>query len=509
MKPKIYIILCLCLATILLFIWNDDGRYFLKKEMVTVGSKRFTESYIIGEILYKTIKSTHEVNVDLKPGMGNTAILFSALKNGQIDLYPDYSATISNEILNSDKRLSISEINIGLKKYGIQAGIPLGFSNNFVLVMNKQKADSLGIKNISHLAKYKNLNLGFTQEFIVRRDGWEGLRSAYHLPFSGLKGLDHGLAYEALFHNQVDVIVSYSTDAKLSNETLIMLKDDLSYFPPYDAIILFRENFPIRAPLSWQAIERLENTLTESTVINLNKMGEIEKFKFSEIADLFLEKKSVNAGHPLTLTDEIFNKELLNLLLQHIYLVYIALLLASLAGIILGFIAYHFPYTKQFILGAVTIIYTIPSLALFAIFIALFNSIGTFPAVTALFLYSLLPIVRNTYSALEQINPDLRDIIAILGLSKWFALIKIEFPLALPTIMAGVKTSAILCVGTATIAALIGAGGLGERIIQGLASNNTNTLLSGAIPAALLSLFIYYLFEVVESLIISRDSRVN
>jgi osmoprotectant transport system permease protein len=508
MNSKIYIPLFLSVVTLFLFIWKGDDQ-FLKKETITIGSKRFTESYVVGEILYKTIKNTHEVNVDLKPGMGNTAILFSALKNGQIDLYPDYSATISNEILKSDKRLSIAEINEGLKGYGIKAGVPLGFSNNFVLVMNKEKADSLGIKTISQLAKYKNLNLGLTQEFIARRDGWEGLKNTYQLPFRDLKGLDHGLAYDALNHKQVDVIVSYSTDPKLSSEAFTILKDDLEYFPSYDAIVLFRENFPTRAPISWQAIQGLQNTISEITIINLNKMGEIDKFKFSEIADIFLENKSINTGHQLTLADEIFSRELMYLLVQHLYLVLMALTLASVVGVILGFIAYHSLHTKQFILGMVTIIYTIPSLALFAIFIALFNSIGTFPAVTALFLYSLLPIVRNTFTALEQINPDLRDIIALLGLSKWFALIKIEFPLALPTIMAGIKTSAILCVGTATIAALIGAGGLGDRIIQGLASNNNNLLLSGAIPAALLSLFIYYLFEIIERLIVPKDSRTN
>jgi osmoprotectant transport system permease protein len=150
------------------------------------------------------------------------------------------------------------------------------------------------------------------------------------------------------------------------------------------------------------------------------------------------------------------------------------------------------------VLGVVGVIQTIPSLALFAFLIALLGAIGTLPALIALFLYALLPIVRNTYTGLEGIGRGMRQAALALGLSKQERLRRIEIPLAMPAILAGVKTSAVINVGTATIAAFVGAGGYGERIVSGLALNDNATLLAGAVPAATLALLIQGLFELGE-----------
>ncbi|MBC7780158.1 MAG: ABC transporter permease, partial [Proteobacteria bacterium] len=150
------------------------------------------------------------------------------------------------------------------------------------------------------------------------------------------------------------------------------------------------------------------------------------------------------------------------------------------------------------VLPAVGLIQTVPSLALRAVRITFDQRIGLAPALTALFLYGLLPIVRNTTAGLDAIAQSLRDAAAALGLSRRARLFRIELPLALGAILAGVQTSAVINVGTATIAAFIGAGGYGERIATGLALNDSTILLAGALPAAGLALLVQFAFTYLE-----------
>ena len=164
-----------------------------------VGSKRFTESYILGEVLAQLAHGEH------KPGLGNTAILVAALKDGAVDLYPEYSGTIAREILAPEERLDLAGLNARLVRLGLAAGFPLGFSNSYALGMRREHAERLGISKISELASHRSLRLGLSHEFLGRRDGWPGLRSAYRLP-QRPRGLDHGRAYEALAAGDIDVI---------------------------------------------------------------------------------------------------------------------------------------------------------------------------------------------------------------------------------------------------------------------------------------------------------------
>jgi osmoprotectant transport system permease protein len=156
------------------------------------------------------------------------------------------------------------------------------------------------------------------------------------------------------------------------------------------------------------------------------------------------------------------------------------------------------------VLGLCGVLQTIPSLALLAILISLLGTIGTGPALIALSLYALLPVVRNTCVGLLQVSPGIRSAAQALGLGRRDTLLLIELPLAFPVILAGIKTAAIMSVGTATIAAFIGAGGYGERIAVGLALNDHQMLLAGAIPAAALALLTQGLFEAVEYLVRRR-----
>src|SRR5262249_36534227 len=153
-----------------------------------------------------------------------------------------------------------------------------------------------------------------------------------------------------------------------------------------------------------------------------------------------------------------------------------------------GILSAFSPVARHVILNFVGAIQTIPSLALFAFLIPLLQQIGTVPALIALFLYALLPIVRNTYAGLSDIPKPLYESAVVLGLPLFARLRLVELPLASRSIFAGIKTAAVMCVGMATIAAFIGAGGLGERIVMGLALNDNEILLSGAIPACLLAI---------------------
>jgi len=192
---------------------------------------------------------------------------------------------------------------------------------------------------------------------------------------------------------------------------------------------------------------------------------------------------------------------------QQLLLVFASLAAAVAAGVPLGVWAARSRAAAQPILSGVGLIQTVPSLALLAFLIPLLGTIGTWPALVALFLYSLLPIVRNTHSGISDIAPALRDSARALGLPARARLRLIELPLAARSILAGIKTSAVINVGTATIAAFIGAGGYGERIATGLALNNNAMLLAGAVPAALMALLVHALFELLDRRLIPAGLR--
>jgi osmoprotectant transport system permease protein len=182
---------------------------------------------------------------------------------------------------------------------------------------------------------------------------------------------------------------------------------------------------------------------------------------------------------------------------EHLVLVGISLTAAILVAIPLGIVAVRFTRAGQIVLGIAGIIQTIPSLALFVFLIPLLG-IGGPPAVVALFLYSLLPIIRNTHAGIRDIPPAIVESARALGLPSRARLRIVELPLATGAILAGIKTSAVINVGTATLAALIGAGGYGQPILTGIRLDDIGLILQGAIPAAVLALMVQGVFELVE-----------
>nr|WP_229258633.1 glycine betaine ABC transporter substrate-binding protein [Duganella rivi] len=485
---------------------TGHGTAVAADDTLHIGSKRFPESYILGEMLAQ-VAAPH-AKVEHLQGLGNTAIVLAALQAGRIDVYPEYVGTIDLEILKHKQPSTMEQMRKELAAMGLGVAVPLGFNNTYALAM-RGEADAP--RKLSELAGRGQLRFGLSHEFIGRADGWQGLAARYGLS-QRPEGLDHGLAYEALKGRQVDVIDIYSTEARIGQYGLRVLEDDRGYFPRYDAVLLYRLDAAKRFAAAWQAIVKLEGRISEADMIAMNAAAEIEGKSFTRVASDWL------AAHPLQgaaatapaaaardgLLSKIFANDLWRLTQQHLTLVLLAVAAACLIGVPLGVLAAFMPRLRQVVLGLTGVLQTVPSLALLALLIPLLGSIGTAPALVALVVYALLPIVRNTCTGLLQVPPGLTLAAKALGLRPMQRLIHIELPLALPVILAGVKTAAVLSVGTATIAAFIGAGGYGERITIGLALNDNDMLLAGAIPAAILALLTQGVFELVERAVTNR-----
>jgi len=467
-------------------------------QQIVVGSKKFTESYVLGEIAKTALQNTG-FTVEHKQGMGGSIILWEALRGGEIALYPEYTGTIAEEILKTTQPLSTDEMRTLLRQEGVGMTEELGFSNTYALVMQRDRAAKLGIRKISDLRNHPELNIGVTHEFLARQDGWAPLSARYGLQMHNVRGIDHALGYAALANGSIDLKDAYSTDAKIAENNLIVLDDDLHFFPQYKAVFLYRLGTDQRAVA---ALEKLAGTLDERRMTRLNDEAERTK-SYALAAALYFGEK------PEHLAGELVGK-IGRWTWRHLELVGASLVLAIVAGIPLGIRASRPGAVSDFILAASGVIQTIPSLALLALLVPLpFFGISPATAIFALFLYSLLPIVRNTATGLQDIPTAVRESAAALGLEPQARLWKVFLPLASRTILAGIKTSAIINVGTATLAALIGVGGLGEPIISGLNLNDYRTILQGAIPAALLALLVQFVFDGLDRVIIPKGLRLK
>lgn len=465
-----------------------------------VGSKRFTESYILGEI----VKHTAQVHgpAEHRQGLGNTAVVFEALKAGAIDVYPEYLGTIDAEILKHPQPTDLATLRTELARQGLGVAVPLGFVNGYALAMRTADSQRLGIQRLSDLKAHPALVPGLSHEFLGRQDGWPGLAARYGLPHRPV-GIDHGIAYEALANGRIALTDIYSTDAKIAELKLTVLDDDLAFFPRYDAVLLYRLDVPQRFPAAWQAIAALEGRIDVARMIEMNGDAELRGRSFADIARAFVAPRGAATPAPAAasqggLMQRLFADDLGRLAMQHLLLVGVTVLVACAIGIPLGAAAAALPRLEQPLMAVVGLLQTVPALALLAMLIPLMGRIGTAPALVALALYALLPIVRNTTTGLTQVPIGLRDAGTALGLTRAQRWRSVELPLAAPVILAGVKTAAVITVGTATIAAFIGAGGFGERIVTGLALNDHAALLSGAIPAAVLAVLTQVVFELAE-----------
>jgi osmoprotectant transport system substrate-binding protein/osmoprotectant transport system permease protein len=475
--------------------------FAVNAEPIIVGSKKFTESYVLGEIAKRSLENAG-VSAEHLQGMGGTIILWEALRTGQVGLYPEYSGTISEEILKDRTVSSADGIRSALAKFGVGMTNSLGFNNTYALVMRRSETERLHIRAISDLRTHSELKFGLTHEFLDRQDGWRPLAQRYALHPQQVVGIDHGLGYGALENGSIDVKDAYSTDAKIGEYDLVALADDQQFFPQYKAVFLYRLSLP---PGAIKALQTLEGTLDEKRMVRLNAEAERTR-NYARAADLYFSPNESSNASP---SGESLKHKLLRWTTRHLELAGFSLLLAVLVGIPLGIWASRGGAAGHAILAFVGVVQTIPSLALLALLVPVpFFGISPRTAIAALFLYGLLPIVRNTATGLQDIAPALRESAVALGLEPGARLRKIYLPIASRTILAGIKTSAVINIGTATLAALIGAGGLGEPILSGLNLNDHATILQGAIPAAALALLVQWLFDLLDRIVIPKGLRL-
>ena len=487
-----------------------------QSKSIHIGSKAFTESVVLGELAAQLADPSGETVVHYSQ-LGGTQLVYESIKNGEIDIYPEYTGTLTNEIFAGriDTSLSIeSQIESLLDEDGLAASGRLGFSNNYAIGMDKDVAAELGVKTISDLKRYPELVFRFGNEFMERaEDGWPGLKERYGLPQNDVKGMDHDLAYRQLKANVIQVMDIYTTDAKIETFNILVLEDDLQFFPKYEALFIYRKDFAKSHPEALNRILKLANVISASKMLEMNQQADENKEPETAVAARFLQEEFQIDPQQ---TEDSRIERIAATTIEHLDLVRQSLIAAILIAIPLGIVAAKYHSAGQIIIGFAGVMQTVPGLALLVILIQPVNAVGlgsvgqgSVAVVIALFLYSLLPIVRNTYTGLQSISSDLREVSESLGLSPFAKLRLIELPMASPMILAGIKTAAVMNVGFATLGAFIGAGGYGQPILTGIRRNDYGMILEGAIPAAIFALVTQAIFELSERWLVSKGLRLK
>ncbi len=492
---------------------------------VVVASKPFAESYVLAEVFAQALEA-HGIAVDRRFGFGMTELLMQALVGDRIDIYPEYTGTGLAAILGETaaggsvagasaaggsaavfRRVS----NEFATRWGVQWLPPLGFENTYAIAMRREAADSLGVHTLSTLAAIApDLAGGFSPDFIGRADGLDGLAATYGIAFRETRSLLQAVKYQALREGEVDVIDAYSTDGAIARHGFATIADDRGFFPPYDAAPLVSRALYRNRPEAVLALTRLAGRIDVETMRRANERVEIEGRPVAEVARTLLseiglgaetnaprdgteDERTRNAPAPLLveLARHVWSgrDELARQVARHLLLVLASLGAAILVAVPAGVALERRRTLAGAALRVTAILQTIPSMALLAFMIPVFG-IGIAPAVVALFLYSLLPILRNTFTGIVEAAPEAVAAGRALGMTEVQLLARIRLPLAAPVIMAGIRTAAVINVGTATLAAFIGAGGLGDPIVAGLSLSDPVMILSGAVPAAALALLV-------------------
>lgn len=483
---------------------------------VVVATKPFAESYLLGEIFAQLLEA-RGVPVVRRPGLGATEIAFGALRSGEIDVYPEYTGTGLTAILGADPPNDGGEAyrtvaRAFAERWAVRWLPPLGFENTYAVAVRPETADSLGLRTLSDLAEASSTMVaGLSPDFIGRPDGLEGLGEAYGLAFGSVRPLLQAVKYQALVGGEVDVIDGYSTDGGIARYGLTVLEDDRGFFPPYDAAPLIGPELARDRPDAIAALTELAGRIEVTDMQAANRRVELDGVPVATVAaDLLRDLGLVDAGvpsggpGPSVGRDRSFVGYLWgrrgNTLAEtrrHLLLVGLSLFAGLLVAVPTGLLLERHRDVAEGVIRGVGTLQTIPSIALLAFMIP-WLGIGVLPAVTALFLYSLFPMVRNTYTGVRDADPAAVGSARALGMTEGQLLRHVRLPLAAPVIMAGIRTAAVINIGTATLAAFIGAGGLGDPIVAGLALSDTWMILSGAVPAAIMALAVDALLGVLE-----------
>jgi osmoprotectant transport system permease protein len=478
---------------------------------VKVGSKSYTESVILGELTAHVLRGAGAAPIH-RAELGGTQVLWKALRAGEIDVYTEYTGTITQEILPGARLRDDEAIRKALARFHVRMSRRLGFNDTYAMGMKEELAERLNIKSISDLKSHPDLTFGVSDEFLERPDGLPGLKDRYGLKPHGVRSMDHNMALRGLDRGSVQVTDLFSTDAEIKYYHIRVLEDDLGFFPSYYAVLLSRDDLAERAPAAAESLHTLENLIDNDEMVELNARVKMDRVSETRAAAEFLNRKTDLAiPIPEDTIWEVWKGRFVKFLQnteEHLFLVAVSLTAAVLIAIPLGVWAYKRPRLGKYILGGVGVIQTLPSLAVLVFLIPLLG-LGAAPAIVALFLYSLLPIVRNTYTGLQEMPANLRESALVLGLPARFRLWRVELPLASRSILSGVKTAAVINVGTATLGALIGAGGYGQPIITGIRLDDIGLILQGAIPAAVLALLVQGLFSLAERWVVPQGLLIK
>jgi len=483
---------------------------------VIVASKPFGESYILAEMFAQLLEA-RGLRVDRRPGLGATELAFGALRTGAIDVYPEYTGTGLLAILGEQPMGGAGVVYQRVARefrdrYGVRWLAPLGFQNSYAIAVRRATADSLHLATLSDLARAGNtLRAGLTPDFIGRADGLPGIQRAYGIRFRDIRALGPAVKYQALAAGQVDVIDGYSTDGLIARYDLVVLTDDRHFFPPYEAAAVVSARLAASDPRAIAALGELSGRLDERQMRALNQRVEVDRAPVAAVAHDALaslgllsvsaasDRRATTKGEPFATYLRDQRGVIARLAGRHIELVAISLVAAVLIAVPIGLLLERSAGRAEGVIRAVGVVQTLPGIALLAFMIPLLG-IGVVPALVALVLYSLYPIIRNTYTGVRDADAAAVSAARALGMTDRQILRDVRLPLATPVIMAGIRTAAVIDVGTATLAAFIGAGGLGEPIVAGLALSDTRMILSGAIPAALLAIGVDAGLALVERL---------
>lgn len=270
---------------------------------VKVGSKNFTESVILGELLAQTLERAG-CEVDRSLNMGGTFVADRAMRTGSLDAYVEYSGTALTAILDhepiSDRDALRQLVRSEYEEEGLVWGPELGFENTFAMIVRQASAEEYDLRTIADLGRVEDFfQPGFGYEFVERQDGWQGLLDAYRLKFSKPpRTMDLGLTYKAVEAGEVDLIAGNSTDGLIEHLGLVVLLDDKNYFPPYDAAIVYRKDVTERCPAAIEAFKSLSGSIDESTMRRLNYAVDGDHRDVGEVVREFLGGSSEGRPQP-------------------------------------------------------------------------------------------------------------------------------------------------------------------------------------------------------------------
>lgn len=501
--------------------FQDSTRPPRTTRPIVVASKPFGESFLLAE-MFAQLLERNGIVVQRKLGLGATDVAFQALRNNAVDVYPEYTGTgliailgdTITAVMRADPRRAFAHVaTASLLRFGVTWLPPLGFQNGYAIAVRQETAKQYGLRTLSDLAASDAaLSGGFTSDFIGRADGWPGLQAAYGLRLAAVRPLAPAIKYEALVRRQVDIIDGYATDGLLAKSDLVTLEDDRRFFPPYDAAALVSPRLAAENPEVVAILGQISGRLTEEDMRRWNRAIEVDASPIPEVAKRALqaiglgdvasvattqasESRARNAGF----WQFFWNRraETLRLTGEHLVMVLVSLLLAILVAVPLSLWLSSHTAIAGPVLQLFGVLQTIPGIALLVFMIPLFG-IGVVPAIVALWAYALLPIARAAYTSVRHADPDAVLALEAMGATTRQQLWWVRLPLAAPVVLSGIRTAAVLTVGTATLGAFIGAGGLGEPIVTGLGLADARLVMSGALPAALLAIAVDALLALVE-----------